>query len=41
MAGLPLDVVNDICDQLGAWQRAFLSETTLDRYRRACAWTMS
>ncbi|MCJ2074420.1 hypothetical protein MKK68_01925 [Methylobacterium sp. E-016] len=41
MVGLPLDVVSDICDQLGAGQRAFLSETTLDRYRRACAWSMS
>jgi|GEM_PF-2634051 len=41
MAGLPLDVVSDICDQVAAWQRAFLWESTLDRYRRACAWTTS
>ena len=41
MAGIPLDVVSDICDQVGAWQHAFLSETSLKRYRRACAWTMS
>ncbi|OHV17588.1 hypothetical protein BK022_04710 [Methylorubrum extorquens] len=41
MAGLSIDVVSDICDQVGAWQRAFLSEASLDRYRRACAWSMS
>lgn len=41
MTGLPIDVMTDVCDQVSAWQRAFLSEGTLDRYRRACAWTMS
>lgn len=41
MAGLPIDVMTDVCDQVAAWQAAFLSESTLDRYRRACAWTMS
>lgn len=41
MAGLSIDVVSDICDQVGAWQRAFLSRASLDRYRRACAWSMS
>lgn len=41
MAGLSIDVVSDICDQVGAWQRAFLSEASLDRCRRACAWSMS
>ncbi|GJE51446.1 hypothetical protein GOFOIKOB_4505 [Methylobacterium tardum] len=41
MAGIPLDVISDICNQVGQWQHAFLSETSLKRYRRACAWTMS
>lgn len=41
MAGLSIDVVSDICDAVGQWQRAFLSEASLDRYRRACAWSMS
>lgn len=39
--GLSVDVVSDICDAIGQWQHAFLSETTLDRYQRACSWTMS
>lgn len=41
MTGLPLDLVSDVCDQVAAWQDAFLSEASLNRYRRACAWTMS
>lgn len=41
MAGLPLDVISDVCDQVAAWQNAFLSESSLKRYQRACAWTMS
>ncbi|KQU17531.1 hypothetical protein ASG63_08450 [Methylobacterium sp. Leaf94] len=41
MAGLSLDVLSDICDQVAAYERAFLSEASLDRYRRACAWTTS
>jgi len=41
MAGLPLDVVSDICDQVAAWQEAFISEASLKRFQRACAWTMS
>lgn len=41
MAGLSLDVLSDICDQVAAYERAFLSEASLDRYRRACAWTIS
>ncbi len=39
MAGI--DFTSDLHDQVGAWVDAFLSETSLDRYRRACAWTAS
>lgn len=39
MAGI--DFTSDLHDQVGAWMAAFLSETSLDRYRRACAWTAS
>lgn len=38
---LSLDVVSDICDQVAAWEAAFLSEASLDRFRRASAWAMS
>ncbi len=38
---LPLNVISDICDVTGAWADAFLSEVSLKRYRRACAWAMS
>lgn len=38
---LSLDVVSDICDQVAAWEQAFLSEASLDRFRRASAWAMS
>jgi hypothetical protein len=41
MAGLSIDVVSDICDAVGQWQHTFLSEASLNRYRRACAWSMS
>ncbi|GJD97464.1 hypothetical protein [Methylobacterium iners] len=39
MAGI--DFTSDIFDQVAAWQDAFISESSLDRYRRACAWTAS
>lgn len=39
MAGI--DFISDLYDQVGAWADAFLSETSLDRYRRAWAWTAS
>ncbi|WP_156398893.1 hypothetical protein [Methylobacterium sp. Leaf469] len=38
---LSLDVVSDICDQVAAWEAAFLSETSLNRFRRASACAMS
>ncbi|TXM70671.1 hypothetical protein [Methylobacterium sp. WL120] len=38
---LSLDVLSDICDAVGAWQDAYISEVGLDKYRRACAWAMS
>lgn len=41
MATLDVSVISDVCDRVGAWQRAFLAEASLDRYRRACAWSMS
>lgn len=37
----PFDLIrirSDIDDVLGSYMDAFLSETSLDRYRRACAW---
>ena len=37
----PFDLVriqSDLSDVLGSYMDAFLSETSLDRYRRACAW---
>ncbi len=41
MSALPVNVISDICDQVAAWQEAFISEASLDRFRRAAAWTMS
>ncbi|MFY9293868.1 MAG: hypothetical protein WAP03_24710 [Methylorubrum rhodinum] len=38
---LPVNIISDICDVTGAWSEAFLSEVSLKRYRRACAWAMS
>lgn len=38
---LPVNVISDICDVTGAWADAYLSEVSLKRYRRACAWAMS
>ena len=38
---LPINVVSSVCDQVAAWQEAFLGEANLDRFRRAAAWTMS
>ncbi|APX86019.1 hypothetical protein BV511_15710 [Methylorubrum extorquens] len=37
----PFDLVrirSDLDDVLGSYMDAFLSEASLDRYRRACAW---
>ena len=39
MAGT--DFTSDLHDQVGAWMEAFISDSSLDRYRRACAWTAS
>ncbi|SFM09490.1 hypothetical protein [Methylorubrum salsuginis] len=36
-----IDIVSSVCDQVAAWQQAFLGEANLDRFRRAAAWTMS
>ena len=41
MAGFSLHVMSDICDALGQWQETYVSQTSLDKYRRACAWTVS
>lgn len=38
---LSVSVVADICDQVAAFQEAFLSQASLDRFRRASAWAMS
>ncbi|MBK3398073.1 hypothetical protein [Methylobacterium ajmalii] len=38
---MSIDLVSDICDAVAAWEQAFVSEASLDRYRRACAWTAS
>lgn len=38
---MTVNLVSDICDGVAAWQEAFVSEASLDRYRRACAWTTS
>lgn len=38
---LPINIVSSVCDQVAAWQDAFLGEANLDRFRRAAAWTMS
>ncbi|AMB45062.1 hypothetical protein Y590_09150 [Methylobacterium sp. AMS5] len=34
---LPINVVSSVCDQVAAWQEAFLGEANLDRFRRAAA----
>jgi len=41
MPGIDVSVQSDICDAVAAWQEAFLSEASLTRYRRACAFTAS
>lgn len=38
---LSVDVASDLCDQVAAWEAAFLSEVSLDRFRRASTWAMS
>ncbi|MCJ2074503.1 hypothetical protein MKK68_02375 [Methylobacterium sp. E-016] len=40
MPGIDVSVQSDICDAVAQWQDAFLSETSLKRYRRACAFTV-